>query len=117
MYHVPTSVVGVGRGPDTHTCQSPVPGTGDHPPNEVNPRRPENQGIPSRTCYLLSGDARMPRTRDAQGGGRSFSAAGEINRMDFGVCSPVPDGGGLASNKVRIDIEASAVLRKQEQQE
>lgn len=43
-----------------------------------------------------------------------FSAAGEINRMDFGVCSPVPDGGGLASNKVRIDIEAGAVLRKQE---
>jgi polyisoprenoid-binding protein YceI len=43
-----------------------------------------------------------------------FSASGEINRMDFGVCSPVPIGGGLASDKVRIDIEAGAVLRKQE---
>ena len=43
-----------------------------------------------------------------------FSAAGEINRMDFGVCTNVPIGGGLASDKVRIDIEAGAVLRKQE---
>jgi polyisoprenoid-binding protein YceI len=43
-----------------------------------------------------------------------FSMSGEISRMDFGVCSPVPDGGGLASNKVRIDIEAGAILRKPE---
>jgi len=43
-----------------------------------------------------------------------FSASGEINRMDFGVCSSVPIGGGLASGKVRIDIEAGAVLRKHE---
>lgn len=43
-----------------------------------------------------------------------FSASGEINRMDFGVCSSVPIGGGLASDKVRIDIEAGAVLRKHE---
>ncbi len=42
-----------------------------------------------------------------------FSASGEIKRMDFGVCSSVPDGGGLASDKVRIDIEAAAVLRNQ----
>jgi polyisoprenoid-binding protein YceI len=51
------------------------------------------------------------------GGGATragFSVSGEINRMDFGVCSPVPDGGGLASDKVRIDIEASTVLRKHE---
>ena len=54
-------------------------------------------------------------TDPASGGTRAgFSAAGEINRMDFGVCSPVPDGGGLASNKVRIDIEAGAILRKPE---
>jgi len=55
-------------------------------------------------------------TADPAGGGTraGFSAVGEINRMDFGVCSPVPDGGGLASNKVRIDIEAGAVLRKQD---
>ena len=43
-----------------------------------------------------------------------FSAAGEINRMDFGVCTNVPIGGGLASDKVRLDIEAGAVLCKQE---
>jgi polyisoprenoid-binding protein YceI len=43
-----------------------------------------------------------------------FSASGEINRMDFGVCSSVPIGGGLASDKVRIDIEAGAVLREHE---
>jgi len=51
------------------------------------------------------------------GGGATragFSVSGEINRMDFGVCSPVPDGGGLASDKVRIDIEAATVLRKHE---
>ncbi len=43
-----------------------------------------------------------------------FSATGEINRLDFGVCFNVPIGGGLASDKVRIDIEAGAVLRKHE---
>ena len=42
-----------------------------------------------------------------------FSASGEINRMDLGVCSLVLIGGGLAGDKVRIDIEAGAVLRKQ----
>jgi polyisoprenoid-binding protein YceI len=54
-------------------------------------------------------------TDPADGGTRAgFSVSGEIDRMDFGVCSPVPDGGGLASNKVRIDIEAGAVLREQD---
>jgi polyisoprenoid-binding protein YceI len=51
------------------------------------------------------------------GGGATragFSVSGEINRMDFGVCSPVPDGGGLASDKVRIDIEAGTILRTHE---
>ena len=43
-----------------------------------------------------------------------FSATGEIKRMDFGVCSNVPIGGGLASDTVQIDIEAGAVLRKHE---
>ncbi len=54
-------------------------------------------------------------TTDPAGGGTraGFSVSGEINRMDFGVCTNVPDGGGLASDKVRIDIEAGAVLRKQ----
>ena len=53
-------------------------------------------------------------TDPADGSTRAgFSASGEINRMYFGVCSPVPIGGGLASDKVRIDIEAGAVLRKQ----
>lgn len=54
-------------------------------------------------------------TDPADGATRAgFSASGEINRMDFGVCTNVPDGGGLASNKVRIDIEAGAVLRNRE---
>jgi len=54
-------------------------------------------------------------TTDPAGGATraGFSVSGEINRMDFGVCSPVPIGGGLASDKVRIDIEVGAVLRKQ----
>jgi polyisoprenoid-binding protein YceI len=42
----------------------------------------------------------------------SFSAAGEINRIDFGVCTNPPIG-GLASEKVHLDIEAAAVLRRQ----
>ncbi len=54
-------------------------------------------------------------TDPATGGIRAgLSAAGEIDRMDFGVCYTVPLGGGLASDKDRIDIEAAAVLRKQE---
>jgi polyisoprenoid-binding protein YceI len=40
----------------------------------------------------------------------SFSAAGEVNRIDFGVCTNPPIG-GLASEKVHLDIEAGAVLR------
>ena len=54
-------------------------------------------------------------TTDPAGGATraGFSVSGEINRIDFGVCSPVPIGGGLASDKVRIDIEVGAVLRKQ----
>jgi polyisoprenoid-binding protein YceI len=54
-------------------------------------------------------------TDPADGGTHAgFSVSGEIDRMDFGVCSPVPDGGGLASNKVRLDIEVGAVLRERE---
>ncbi len=53
-------------------------------------------------------------TTDPDGVTRAgFSMSGEINRLDFGVCFSVPLGGGLASDKVRIDIEAGAVLRKQ----
>ncbi len=54
-------------------------------------------------------------TTDPAGGTRAgFSAAGEINRMGFGVCTNVPIGGGPASDKVRIDIEAGTILRQQE---
>jgi polyisoprenoid-binding protein YceI len=42
-----------------------------------------------------------------------FSATGEINRLDIGVCTNPPIL-GLASEKVHFDIEAEAVLRKQE---
>jgi len=50
---------------------------------------------------------------DPDGGTRAaFSAAGEINRIDFGVCTNPPVL-GLASDKVRIEIETGAVLRKQ----
>ena len=54
-------------------------------------------------------------TADPAGGSTraGFSAPGEINRVDFGVCSNEPYL-GLASDKVQIDIEAGAVLRKQE---
>jgi polyisoprenoid-binding protein YceI len=40
-----------------------------------------------------------------------FSATGEINRVEFGVCMNEKVI-GLASDKVRIDIEAGAILRK-----
>jgi polyisoprenoid-binding protein YceI len=50
---------------------------------------------------------------DPQGVTRAaFSAAGEINRFEFGVCTNT-EVLGLASEKVRLDIEAEAVLRRQ----
>ena len=42
----------------------------------------------------------------------AFSAVGVINRIDFGVCTSPPIL-GLASEKVQLDIEAGAVLRRQ----
>ncbi len=53
---------------------------------------------------------------DPFGGTRAgFSASGEINRTDFGVSfnAPVP-GGVMISENVRLEIEAEAVLRKEE---
>jgi polyisoprenoid-binding protein YceI len=41
----------------------------------------------------------------------SFSAVGELNRIEFGVCTNPPIA-GLASEKVHLDIEAGAVLRR-----
>jgi len=54
---------------------------------------------------------------DPFGGQRAgFSASGEINRNDFGVSfnAPIP-GGVMVSEKIRIEIEAEAVLRKSEE--
>jgi len=51
---------------------------------------------------------------DPYGGTRAgFSAHGEINRTDFGVSfnAPVP-GGVMVSEKIQIEIEAEAVLKK-----
>jgi polyisoprenoid-binding protein YceI len=51
---------------------------------------------------------------DPYGGTRAgFSATTEINRTDFGVNfnTPIP-GGVMVSEKVQIEIEAEAVLRK-----
>jgi polyisoprenoid-binding protein YceI len=51
---------------------------------------------------------------DPFGGTRAgFSAHGEINRTDFGVSfnAPVP-GGVMVSEKIQIEIEAEAVLKK-----
>jgi polyisoprenoid-binding protein YceI len=53
---------------------------------------------------------------DPFGGTRSgFSATTEINRTDFGVSfnAPIP-GGVMVSEKIQIEIEAEAVLRKEE---
>ena len=53
---------------------------------------------------------------DPFGGTRAgFSAIGEINRTDFGVSfnAPVP-GGVMVSERIQIEIEAEAVLRKEE---
>jgi polyisoprenoid-binding protein YceI len=51
-------------------------------------------------------------TTDSGGVTRAgFSATGEINRMDFGVCTNPPIV-GLASEKVHLEVEAEAVLRK-----
>jgi polyisoprenoid-binding protein YceI len=51
---------------------------------------------------------------DPYGGTRAgFSARAEINRNDFGVSfnAPVP-GGVMISEKIQIEIEAEAVLKK-----
>ncbi len=51
---------------------------------------------------------------DPYGGTRAgFSAHGEINRADFGVSfnAPIP-GGVMVSEKIQIEIEAEAVLKK-----
>jgi polyisoprenoid-binding protein YceI len=51
---------------------------------------------------------------DPYGGTRAgFSARGEINRTDFGVSfnAPVP-GGVMISDRIQIEIEAEAVLKK-----
>jgi polyisoprenoid-binding protein YceI len=53
---------------------------------------------------------------DPFGGTRAgFSAIAEINRTDFGVSfnAPVP-GGVMVSERIQIEIEAEAVLRKEE---
>jgi len=53
---------------------------------------------------------------DPYGGTRAgFSATTEINRTDFGVSfnAPIP-GGVMVSEKVQLEIEAEAVLRKEE---
>jgi polyisoprenoid-binding protein YceI len=53
---------------------------------------------------------------DPYGGTRAgFSATAEINRTDFGVSfnAPVP-GGVMVSERIQIEIEAEAVLRKAE---
>jgi polyisoprenoid-binding protein YceI len=53
---------------------------------------------------------------DPYGGTRAgFSAIGEIDRTDFGVSfnAPVP-GGVMVSERIQIEIEAEAVLRKEE---
>lgn len=53
---------------------------------------------------------------DPYGGTRAgFSATTEINRTDFGVSfnAPVP-GGVMVSEKIQVEIEGEAVLRKEE---
>jgi polyisoprenoid-binding protein YceI len=51
---------------------------------------------------------------DPGGGTRAgFSATGELNRLDYGVCTNPPIL-GLASEKVHLEIEAEAVLRTQQ---
>jgi polyisoprenoid-binding protein YceI len=53
---------------------------------------------------------------DPYGGTRAgFSARGEINRMDFGVSfnASVP-GGVMISEKIQLEIDVEAVLRKDE---
>ncbi len=53
---------------------------------------------------------------DPFGGTRAgFSAIGEIDRTDFGISfnAPVP-GGVMVSERITIEIEAEAVLRKEE---
>jgi len=51
---------------------------------------------------------------DPGGGTRAgFSATGEINRLDFGVCTGLMIA-GLASERVHLEIEAEAVLRTEQ---
>ncbi len=53
---------------------------------------------------------------DPYGGTRAgFSATGEINRSDYGISFNVPiPGGVMISERIQIEIEAEAVLRKDE---
>lgn len=51
---------------------------------------------------------------DAYGGTRAgFSAAGEINRSDFGISynGPIPGGGTVISEKVQLVLDIEAVLQ------
>ena len=92
----------------------------------------QSTGIrPEGDHFLLDGDLTIRGTTrpvtlrlefngigpDAYGGTRAgFSAAGEINRNDFGVSytGPIPGGGVAVSEKVTISIEAEGVLDKTE---
>jgi len=85
---------------------------------------------PDGDAYKVAGDLTIrgvtrPATLDLEPGGfgpdpyggtrAGFSATTEINRTDFGVSfnAPIP-GGVMVSEKVQIEIEAEAVLRKPE---
>jgi polyisoprenoid-binding protein YceI len=86
---------------------------------------------PDGDAYKVAGDLTIrgvtrPATLDLEPGGfgpdpyggtrAGFSATTEINRTDFGVSfnAPIP-GGVMVSEKVQIEIEGEAVLRKPEQ--
>jgi polyisoprenoid-binding protein YceI len=85
---------------------------------------------PDGDAYKVAGDLTIrgvtrPATLDLELGGfgpdpyggtrAGFSATTEVNRTDFGVSfnAPIP-GGVMVSEKVQIEIEAEAVLRKPE---
>ena len=71
--------------------------------------------LPVQLTLEVNGFGADPFASDSAAGARvGFTATGEINRNDFGVSynSPVPGGGVMLGDTVRIILEIEAVLRQ-----
>ena len=99
------------------TTSSLLPCTGHDLPVHCDPpprRRPDGRRRahhPQDDRAALAEGGVNGFTTDSAGTTRAgFSATGDINRINFGVC-PNPPIVGLASKEVHLDLEISAILR------